>query len=298
MGFKALSSFCHRQTGGFTLLGISSERPFNPLWEANPLSDRETQEVISALNQKYHYLFSGGQAVVFASEDGKYVIKFFDQSRLQPRFLARHLPPQFFNQKKLAKKVWKRQNKLDRDFSSYKLAFNELKDETGLVLVHLNPTDWIERKLTLVDKIHIEHQIDLDAFEFILQKRAELVYPRLERLVKEGAQDGAKEALSSILQLFAARCQKGIDDSDPDLDKNFGFIGSQAVQIDTGRFTKHTLCNRYSERNAPIHAVQVKPPVIKESFKKWLSDLDPDLLSYFEAQYEQLCAAQAFSPQH
>ncbi len=296
-GFKELSSFCHQQTGGFTILGISSHRPFNAMWETNPLSNSATQEVKLALNQKYSYLFSGGQAVVFASEDGQYVIKFFDQSRLQPRFLARHLPRQFFDEKKLAKKLWKRENKLDRDFSSYKLAFDELKDETGLLLVHLNPTNWIQKKLTLVDKIHIEHQIDLDGFEFILQKRAELVYPRLERLVKAGDEDGAKEALCSILQLFVTRCQKGIDDSDPDLDKNFGFIGSQAVQIDTGRFTKHTMCSRYHQRNSPLETVVVRAPVIKESFKKWLVELDPKLLSYFETEYQQLCAHQAFTPQ-
>ncbi len=285
--YRALSSFCKEQTGGFTIANISSNLPFHPEWEMPPLTPDETGEVHAALGQKYHYLFSGGQAVVFMSEDQQYVIKFFDQSRFKPRFLVRYLPNFCFNAKKLAKRQWKRSNKMQRDFNSYKIAMEELKQETGLMYVHLNQTASVLKPFTLVDQLNIAHEIDLNRFEFVLQKRADLVYPHLESLCARGEKLAAKEALQSLLELFTTRCAKGIEDSIPDLDKNFGFIGTKAVQIDTGRFTKQHLVSRYRDRRkaALQEPLEVKYPLIKDSFKAWLGNLDPELLEYFEAEY-------------
>lgn len=287
--YSLVRSFCYQQTGGWTMAGIRSHTPFHPEWEVSPLTVVERQEVKDALDQPYHYLASGGQAIVFLSADQRYVIKFFDQKRFQLRFLARYFPDGCFNAKKLARMRWKRSNKKQRDFTSYQLAFEELKHETGLLYVHLNPTEWLIRPFTLVDRLAIAHQMDLNQCAFVLQKRAELVYPYLERLIACGEKQQAKEALLSLLELFARRCDKEIDDSPPDLDKNFGFIDHQAVQIDAGRFTKTPLIRRYRDRNQPLgkEPLQVQFPVIKPSFLLWLEKLDPELLEYFEMHYQQ-----------
>ncbi len=270
--YKTLSSFCADQTDGFTILGISSNRPLNPRWEVHALTQEEQSACDAALHQEYYYLARGGQAFVFISADGRYIVKFFNQKVFALPFPWNFIPHTWIHDQRRIKKAWKRQNKLERDFSSYTIAFDALKRETGLVCVHLNHTRCGHPLLRIYDKLHIAHSIDLDRMEFIVQKRAELVYPHIETLMAQGKEQEAKAALSSIVRLFVTRCQKGIGDSDPDLDKNFGFIGEAAVQIDAGRFA-------YVDD-------AVAPPVIKDSFKVWLSRY-PSLLSHFEQEFKK-----------
>ncbi len=296
--YKTVSCFCEARTDGFTVLGVSSNRSVNPAWDVHPLTDVERQELDQALGQKYHYLARGNQAFAFLSEDGRFVLKFFKQKLFEPHIALKAVPTSWLQEGKSAKKVWKKGYKLQRDFESYRLAFDELKEETGLVLVHLNRSGWIQKRVAVVDKLNIEHLIDLDRFDFIIQKRADLVYPTIDRLMADGNVDGAKEALSSILKMFVSRCQKGIDDSDPDLDKNFGFIDGKAIQIDIGRFTRYPQKVKFHERHlANLRELQeVKPPLIKDTFKAWLSSNYPDLFDHFDHEYLTLCEEGAFSP--
>lgn len=296
--YKTVSVFCEAKTDGFTVLGVSSHRDPNPAWDVHPLSDAERHELDQALNQKYRYLARGNQAFAFLSEDGRFVLKFFKQKLFQPPFLLKAIPTRLLQEGRSAKKVWKKGYKLQRDFESYRLAFDELKEETGLVLVHLNRSEWIQKRVAIVDKLNIEHQIDLDRFDFIIQKRADLVYPTIDKLMAEGNANRAKEALSSILKMFVSRCQKGIDDSDPDLDKNFGFIDGKAIQIDIGRFTRYPQKVKFHERHLLNlrEPQEVKPPLIKDSFKSWLSSNYPALFEHFDSEYRTLCEEGAFSP--
>lgn len=211
--YKAISCVWEQRTDGFTVASISSSRKPNPVWDVHPLSQDERTELDKALSQKYRYLACGNQAFAFLSEDGRYVLKFFKQKLFEPSFPWKWLPSAWLKEGRRAKKVWKKEDKLRRDFESYRMAFDELKEETGLILVHLNPTDWIGRNISISDKIHLEHSIPLDDFNFIIQRRADLVYPTIDRLMAEGNINAAKEALSSILNLFVSRCQKGIADS-------------------------------------------------------------------------------------
>ena len=169
---------------------------------------------LQILNQPYTFLDKGAQSFVFASQDGNYVIKFFRHHHM------------------------KKQGKLDKDFNSYKLAFNHLKQETGLLFLHLNKTTHLNQTLDLVDKLGIHHKIPLDQFEFLVQKRAQLVYPALQTFMQQGETDNAKEALTNLVHFLVHRSKLGIFDKDPDLNSNFGLIGTEVVQIDIGRF-KH-----------------------------------------------------------
>lgn len=297
--YKAISCIWEQRTDGFTVASISSSRKPNPAWEVHSLSQDERTELDKALSQKYRYLACGNQAFAFLSEDGRYVLKFFKQKLFEPPFPWKWLPSAWLKEGRRAKKVWKKEDKLRRDFESYRMAFDELKEETGLILVHLNPTDWIGRNISISDKIHLEHSIPLDDFNFIIQRRADLVYPTIDRLMAEGNIIAAKEALSSILNLFASRCQKGIADSDPDLDKNFGFIDGHAVQIDIGRFTRNTAKVKFHDRHLSRQSglSEVEPPVIKDSFKAWLLESHPALYEQFMNEYQTLCDQNGFKPQ-
>ena len=224
--FFITARFCKEQTGKFTVLRITSKLKAQPEWETIPLTAEEKSKIREILSQPYAYLSKGVQSFVFASEDGQYVIKFFRHDHLDAPF--------WLTPKTKAKK----QNRLHKDFLSYKLAYENLRQETGLIYLHLNKSNNLNQTLDLVDKIGIHHQIPLDKYEFLVQKRASLLYTALNQMIEEKRIDSAKETLSKLVLLLAHRAQKGISDKDPDLNTNFGVIGTDPIQIDVGRFRK------------------------------------------------------------
>src|SRR4029079_17540498 len=63
---------------GFTVEKISSKLSFNEAWEIHPLSLEARDHLLhTVLSQTFYYLGSGSQSYAFASQDGKYVLKFF-----------------------------------------------------------------------------------------------------------------------------------------------------------------------------------------------------------------------------
>ena len=57
-------------------------------------------------------------------------------------------------------------------------------------------------------------------------------------MIEENQVEEAKATLSKLVQLLAYRAQQGVFDKDPDLNTNFGVIGTDPIQIDVGRFRK------------------------------------------------------------
>lgn len=198
-------------------------------------------------DQKFYYLGSGGQCWVFASEDGQYVLKFF----------------KFHRRKK---------DKLQRDFKSYQIAYETLKQETGLVYLHLDKTESLGLTAKVIDKIAIEHPIDLDAHAFIVQKKAVLVFDYIRSLMDQGKQDEAKGALFKLCQLLEERCKKGIGDEDPRLHRNIGFVDGMPIFIDTGRFK-----NDPSRMDPAIYQKDLKK--ITHRLRQWLLNEYPELVN-------------------
>jgi hypothetical protein len=173
------------------------------------------------------------------------------------------------------KKIWKREDKFMRDFTSYKVAFDELLEETEIVCVHLNKTKCWNQKLKLIDRLNIEHLVDVDSLDFVIQKRAELVYERIARLMQEGKKAEAKNAVSEVVNLIVRRCQKGFRDRDPSIQSNCGFVGEKAIKIDVGRFVRQ-------EEMKKSGAIEKDLLQITHPFKTWLSEIDPELSSHLE----------------
>jgi hypothetical protein len=235
--FFAAGWFCRKQTDGFTLLKISSSLSYHPEWETSNLTQVEKDEIRRVLEQPFTYLAKGEQCYVFASEDQKYVLKFFRQNHMRAPIWVEWLPS-FLNEYK-SKERAKKESKLHRDFASYKLAYEKLREETGLVFLHLNKTQDLQCNTILIDKLNIAHQVPLDGMEFLLQKRAKPLYPALEECIAEGRIEEGKLLICNLVQLLMKiRKEKGILDSDPDLNINFGCIGIMPMQIDIGRYQK------------------------------------------------------------
>jgi hypothetical protein len=127
-----------RLTDGFRVSNMTYDMPHNPDWEVPPLSDQEKKEVDSILNQPFNYVGKGAQSYVFASKDGKYVIKFFKFRHLRPSWIIDALPEWDFL-KDYREKNRERKNRLIMVvFSGYKLAYDELRNQSGIVYLHLN----------------------------------------------------------------------------------------------------------------------------------------------------------------
>jgi len=281
-GLILLQRFCHQQTDGFSRYKISSNLTFQPEWETPRLSLREQESLSKILDQPYRYLAKGAQSYVFLSDDGKYVLKFFRIYHLQPPFWVTHLRWPWFLQSYKMDKILKKLDELHKDFASYKIAHDELKEETGIVYLHLNKTDYLKQTLTFYDKIGIKHQVALDQMEFLVQKRAELVYPALAKMVESEGLENAKDALSQLVSLLCLRCQKGIHDKDPDLNTNFGFIGHTPLQIDVGRFRieNGNLQERMVDRDEIIR--------ITDNLNQWLRSRYPELSGHLETTIAQI----------
>jgi hypothetical protein len=281
LAFILLKQFCYRQTDGFALYKICSSLSYCSDWETTPsLSQDNEREIAPILDQPFYYLAKGAQSYVFASADGKTVIKFFRIYHLRPPIwltaLQLPLPLQSYKIRKMIEKNLE----LEKDFQSYKIAFQELKDETGLHYLHLNKTHHLKKSLTIYDKIGIAYQLDLDQMEFLIQKKASLVFPSIEHLINTEGVDAAKEAISALVKLLVKRCEKGIFDKDPDLNTNFGFLHKVPVQIDVGRFRKEQAGQAPEDyRNEVIR--------ITDNFRQWLDQNHPSLSEHLlkEIQY-------------
>lgn len=261
-----LHRFCYKQTDGFTMSKIRSDLGFHEEWAVPALSPSEQSSLHQILSQRFHYLAKGAQCFVFLSEDGNYVLKFFRHHHLRPPSWVEFLPS-FWQQARLPsdEKKW---GKLEKDFNSYVVAFTELKEQTGLLYLHLNKTKSLQQTATIVDRIGIAHTVALDEMEFMVQRRANLIYPTLAQWIDNHEIDTAKAALSNIVQLLHQRRIKGIFDKDPDLNTNFGFIGEQALQIDIGRFKKMQ-GDPSNERDELIR--------ITDNLKQWLDQRSEEL---------------------
>ncbi len=221
--FVLSQRICHYATDGFALSKIQSNLTFHPEWETIPLDSQVEWEVRSALSQPFTYLGRGAQVYAFVSEDGRTVIKFFRHQRMHTLLCHIYfILPKCLRQR-LEQTIEKRKLKIYKDFCSYKLANNTLKEETGILYLHLNKTQNLNIALTLYDKIKVRHILPLDQMEFILQKRADLLYPTLTKWIEEKNISQAKQSLSELISLLKTRCEKGLFDKHLDLRTNFGW---------------------------------------------------------------------------
>lgn len=275
-----LQKFCHSKTDGFALSKICSSLPYCSDWEVPPPSFEDSEKIMAMLDQPFYYLAKGAQAYVFISRDGQTVIKFFRIYHLQPPLWLNALSLPLPLQPYKVRKIIEKRLELEKDFQSYKIAYQELKQETGLLYLHLNKTQHLKKRVTIYDKIGIAYPLDLDNMEFLIQKKASLVFPSIIDLVKTEGTHAAKEAISGLVKLLFLKCEKGIFDKDPDLNTNFGFLHTIPIQIDVGRFRKEQERKKHEDYRDEVTR-------ITDHFRQWLDKNYPSLTEHLlkEIQY-------------
>jgi hypothetical protein len=270
-----------KRNRSFSIRFIYSSLPHHPEWDLAPPTIEQQQLLDQILKQKFRYLAKGNHCYAFISADDKYVIKFHrypSHMRIFP--WLNHPFSYLFSQRR--KKI-KEHNfrRLKANFTSYRDSYQNLREETGLILLHINPTDHLRKSVTLIDKTQAEYQVPLDKVTFILQHKAEMIYTALDRLIKEKKIHEAKQVVSNIIQLIASCCQKGYIDEDPVLRKNYGLLQNRAIHIDIGDLIK----------NREISLKEKYIPYLKEttrSLHQWIEANYPELLEHYFQEIENL----------
>ncbi|MCH9631265.1 MAG: hypothetical protein S4CHLAM37_12870 [Chlamydiia bacterium] len=279
--FFGIERLTHCATDGFQIVRILNPLPKNEKYQVNSLSSADEKQLEKILDSPFSYLNCGGQSYVFESEDKEYVMKFFKFHHVRIPIWMQYVPLTRKLKAYRNYKIAKKDKTLNRTFSSYAIAFNHFKEETGLVYLHLGKTSHLRKNLQIIDKIKIKHELDADNVAFVIQKKGILFYEKIDKHMRDQNTEEARKAISEILDLSIRRCQKGIGDEDPDFCTNFGFINEIAVQLDMGRFFLDE-----KEKDPNIY----KPEIyrITRDFRSWLDKNYPTLVSHFDKEIENI----------
>jgi hypothetical protein len=269
-----------KQNSGFCISFLHSSLEKNPDWELPSLASKEEVFVDEILQQKFYYLAKGCHCYAFVSEDQKYVIKFHRFASHLRRFSWTYRPFSYlFNARR--KKI-KEHNleKLSANFKSYKDSYSDLKEETGLLLLHINRSNNLHRSITLVDKMQNEYRVLLDDMTFILQRKADLIFPKLQALIRENRIEEAKQLVSAVIHLIVACSQKGYVDNDPVLKRNYGILDDRAIHIDVGDLIQR---ERIKLKENYIPHIKSVTEVLRQKLKN-----HPELLNHFNREIQNL----------
>lgn len=234
------------------------------------------EEITSALKQSFHYVGRGRQCFAFASADGKYILKFLRTDIYKTPFLAKVLP--LISYCKQLEKV----NREREDFilNSFQLSFEELKDETAILAIHLGRS-FSKELLIVKDKLGCTHRLPLKNTSFILQYKRPILMKEFSKALQAQDEDGAKKILDALLAVIVERANKGILNRDRSFLRNYGFDGQRAYQIDVGSFFKQS---DLTPRAAYEKSVRDSIDPIQE----WLAANAPRMLFYLEGRLAQI----------
>jgi len=283
-----LGRLYYRVTGGFTLGNIAYELPQDLRREIEPLKQSEKENLNRILSQPFHYLGKGCQSYVFKSDDGRYVLKFFKYQRLRPQaWLDWFAVIPWVDTYRLGK-IEKKKQKLQGVFTSWKIAYEELQPETGVVYIHLNKEPVLGKPFLLHDKMGFKHTLNLDQYEFLLQRKADMLCPILQKMVASGDMQGSKELLDRLLTMIQSEYTRGFADNDHALMQNTGVLDGQPVHIDVGQFVKNSKVNNPLVYNQEIFNKTWK-------FRKWLEKESPELADHLVMRLKEIMGKEPFA---
>lgn len=238
LAFFGVMRLYYYLTDDFRLGNITYEMKGEAEWNPPLLSLDEKRRIDQILSQRFFYIGKGAQSYAFASEDQQYVLKFFKFKHLKPNFWLSLLPsiPPFEKYKIQSSERKKR--KLYSVFQGYDLAYRKIKEGSGLLYIHLQPTPNLQLQVTLVDKMGLERHYQLDDLVFLLQKKGETLRHYMERELDRNRLDKAKEAFSKVVDMYISEYKKGIYDRDHGVMHNLGFIDGQPFHLDVGFLTE------------------------------------------------------------
>ncbi|MGE5196465.1 MAG: hypothetical protein ACM3JI_03950 [Anaerolineae bacterium] len=272
--------FFWKHNDGFSIRMMMADLPYDEKWQTCAIPLKEKSFIETLFKQPFHYLNKGHQTYVFESQDGQYVLKFYRfPSHLRPFSWLNHPFSYRFSEKRRKIKAYNLE-KLSSSFHSYQLAFEKLRQESGLLFVHLNlKTNHFKQSLTLVDRLKQSYIVDPNDYIFILQKKASLLFPTLKKGLEEKDDRLIQSIVSGLFELIEASYKKEIVNLDPILEKNYGWLEGKVIYLDVGRFSN------FNERTDS--SVKQGAAKITEPLKSWLQNNAPEFLQTYQKELER-----------
>ncbi len=233
----ALVRLYYALTDDFRLANIRHSLPYQAAWAIPQPTPSEELLIQSILSQKFTYLAKGAQSYVFVSADGHYVLKFFKFKHLRPSWFFENAAAIGLFKDYHAKLSARKERKLWGVFRAYKLAYDQDRQESGLLFIQLNTESNPHHMVTLRDKIGIERTLDLQNISFILQQRGETLRTVLDALLQHDDIAMAQERVGQLLDLYASEYSKGMYDHDHGVMRNVGFVDNQPIHLDVGKLS-------------------------------------------------------------
>lgn len=261
----------YRLTDDFRLRHIVHELPHNPDWEI-PITSEDRQLLEQITEQPFTYLGKGAQSYAFVSQDGQYVLKFFKFKHLKPSWIVNHFPDIGPFQRYKEKSVARKKRQIQSVFTGYKLAYDVHREESGLLFIHLNPTNGLNMNAVVFDKIGRRFEIPMDPYIFIVQRRADINRDVMDRLLKNGELELAKQRVRQVIELYLSEYAKGIYDRDHGVLHNIGFIGEKPIHLDIGKLTDAPHMKNPENWESDLEVVVMK-------YHRWMREKHPE---YYE----------------
>ena len=277
----ALGRLYYATTGGFTIGNITHPLPYNSSWAISFHPSEEQAFINQVVTTPYHYLGKGCQAYVFESSDGQYVMKFPKYQKFRPTIWLDAFSFIPFIDNMRHNKVISKKKKLESMFVGWKIAFENLNEESGVVYLHLNKTAYLNKKLLLIDKIGIKHTLNLDDYEFMIQRKASLLCPTIKEMMAVNKTEETKALLDTLLYMILNEYKQGFADNDHALMQNTGIYKGKPIHIDVGQFVRNL-----SVKNSPTYHQEIFNKTWK--FRNWLEAHYPELAKHLHGRLEEI----------
>jgi len=260
---------------------ISSNLSFNTEYAVPALFGEEKKSVLAALSQRYDYLGGGAESFCFLSADKNYVLKFFKMEYFLPKAWIEMFPFSLMKDN-LLKHYWERRSaRLPRTFKAHKIAYEKLQGQTAVIYAHLNKSNDLKHSVVVRDEKGLEHVIDLDSKEFVLQRKATPAFKYVHERVAAADMEGAKSSITALMEFIVYRMREGYIDLDKGISSNYGFVDGKPMQIDLG----HLVCNpslcTHEKKLSEISRV-------KERLLRWARGYNAELCPHIENEAERL----------
>lgn len=270
-------------TDGFSLGNIERKISFEEAWTIRLPTLEEKTLFSTLIKQRFNYLGKGCQSYVFLSEDDKFVLKFIKHHRFMVKpwveFFAHIFP---FVQEHMLSRMDHKKEKLGKLLEGWRVAYNDLPAQTGLVWINLNENsknDFISFEIT--DKMGFPHRINLQNYQFIIQRKAEMLCPYLENLINTNNEKEAKILIDRILLMVENFYMAGFADYDHALMQNTGVIEGIPVPIDVGQFIKDPSAKEIAHFKQALFNKTYR-------FRIWLGEHSQELKEYLEQKLKTI----------
>lgn len=254
----------------FRVSNLSLPLELSSHFRIDPPNELKRTELETILLQDFHYMGAEEVSYSFLSSDNKYVLKLFNIKKLSPKRWLKLIPFPGLDAYRF-QMVDKRILLQEEIFSSYKLAYEKLQQETGVIFAHLNRTSDLHLRVHLYDRMHNCYSLNLDQYAFCVQKKATLVRDRIAALMLEGKRSEALDVVKALLDHVVSQCKKGYVDQDCKRGCYFGFAEDKVIHFDPGKI----LYDPAAKKPAYFQREILK---VGKKLEDWLCDRFPDLI--------------------